>query len=55
MGILDNFESTWDEEFQFEHKNLAVQVFAETCCNGCSCKSSSDHNAQDQLTLDLEV
>ena len=22
MGILDNFESAWDEEFQFESKPL---------------------------------
>lgn len=44
MGILDNLESAWDEEFQFEHTNLAVKMFSETCCNGCSCQSSTDHD-----------
>lgn len=39
-----NSESAWDQEFQFEHQNLAVKIFTDTCCNGCSCKSDSDHN-----------
>ncbi len=44
MGILDNFESAWDEEFHFEHQNLTSKIFSETCCNGCTCKSSEDHS-----------
>lgn len=46
MAILDNLEnseSAWDEEFKFEHQNLAVKIFTDICCNGCSCKSESDH------------
>jgi hypothetical protein len=43
MGILDNFENAIDLEFQFEHQNLAVKIFSDICCNGCSCKSSEDH------------
>ena len=39
-----NSESTWDKELQFEHQNLAVKIFTETCCHGCSHKSESDHN-----------
>lgn len=39
-----NSESEWDKEFQFEHQNLAVKIFTDTCCNGCMCKSESDHN-----------
>ena len=47
MAILDNLESSefsWDKEFSFEHQNLAVKLFEDTCCNSCSCKSESDHN-----------
>jgi hypothetical protein len=39
-----NSESAWDQEFQFEHQNLAVKIFSDTCCNSCSHKSESDHN-----------
>jgi len=46
MAILDNLENAWDEEFQFEHQNLAVKIFSDTCCNGCSCKTSNDHKPE---------
>jgi hypothetical protein len=54
MGILDNLENAWDDEFLFESKpmpvtdnmgrpteepNLAVKLFSETCCKECSCKN----------------
>lgn len=54
MGILDNLENAWDEDFLFESKpmqstdnmgrptddsSLAVKIFSETCCSGCSCKN----------------
>jgi hypothetical protein len=39
-----NSESSWDQEFQFEHQNLAVKIFTDTCCSSCSHKSESDHN-----------
>lgn len=54
MGILDNLENAWDDEFLFESKpmpitdnmgrpsedsSLAVKLFSETCCTNCSCKS----------------
>ena len=52
MGILDNLENAWDDNFMFESKpmpvtdnmgrpeyeNLAVKLFSETCCTDCSCK-----------------
>jgi hypothetical protein len=25
------------------YDSLALKLFSETCCNGCSCKSESDH------------
>jgi hypothetical protein len=45
-GCLPYYDSksSWDEEFQFEHQNLAVKIFTDMCCNSCSCKSESDHN-----------
>lgn len=50
MGILDNIESAWENNFQFESssykqepENLAVKIFSETCCNGCTCKIEEDH------------
>ena len=50
MGILDNLENSWDDEFFFESaiykpemESLAAKLFSEICCDGCSCKSESDH------------
>lgn len=50
MGILDNLENALDDEFNFESSlykpemdSLAVKIFSETCCDGCSCKAESDH------------
>jgi hypothetical protein len=54
MGILDNLENAWDDDFMFESKamtvtdnmgrpiedtSLAVKLFSETCCTDCSCKN----------------
>jgi len=61
MGILDNFENAWDPEFQYEHTpikqtdnagkpteypNLAVKMFSDICCDGCSCKTSDAHKPE---------
>ena len=42
MGILDNFEEAWDDEFNFESpiykpemENLSVKIFSETVCSEC--------------------
>ena len=43
MGILDNLESAmWNAESK--NDGLALKIFSETCCNGCSCKSEKDHH-----------
>ncbi len=42
MAILENLENAWDG-FEFEHQNLAVKIFSETCCNGCTCQTEKDH------------
>lgn len=41
MGILDNLESAWDEEFKFE--SSGKKIFSENCCNGCGCTTEQDH------------
>jgi hypothetical protein len=38
MGILDNLENAWDG---LEEPNLAVKIFSETCCSGCTCQRES--------------
>ena len=68
MGILENFENAWDVDIQFEstpikpidnagrplvESSLAAKLFSETCCDGCSCKSESDHKPE--MLSDEEV
>jgi hypothetical protein len=67
MGILENFENAWDIEFQNEstpikvannagEPSLAAKLFSETCCDGCSCKSSTDHDTEFQMEeLDFNI
>ena len=45
MGILDNLENAWDEEFFFdspiykpEMENLSQKLFSETVCAECESK-----------------
>lgn len=45
MGILDNFEEAWDDEFNFESpiyrtemENLAVKIFSDLVCAECESK-----------------
>jgi hypothetical protein len=47
MAILNNLENAWNENFEFEHQNLSLKIFSDFCCNGCSCKTTSDHNQED--------
>lgn len=52
MGILDNLENAWDDNFEFEstpikqidnmgreETSLSVKLFSETCCSNCECKN----------------
>lgn len=67
MGILDNFENAWDIDFQYEsapikpinnagEPSLATKIFSETCCDGCTCKASSDHDTEFQMEeLDFNI
>lgn len=45
MGILDNLESAWDEEFYFdspiykpEIESLAAKLFSDSVCAECESK-----------------
>jgi hypothetical protein len=45
MGILDNFEEAWDDEFNFESpiyrtemENLSVKIFSDLVCAECESK-----------------
>jgi hypothetical protein len=56
MAILENIENSWDDEFNFESsiykpemQNLAAKIFSDICCNGCSCKTSSDHSKETEI------
>jgi hypothetical protein len=46
MAILDNVDNDKYPLFETESSSLAMKVFSETCCNGCSCKSESDHKSE---------
>ena len=43
MAILENIENSWNE-IDLQYESLAMKIFSDFCCNGCSCKSESDHN-----------
>ena len=42
MSILDNLENSIDFDRE-SHQSLAVKIFSDTCCDGCSCKLSDAH------------
>ena len=53
MGILDNLENAWDDNFEFESsiykpeaESLSAKIFSDLCCNGCSCKSEAEHTKE---------
>lgn len=47
MGFLDNLESSIarleDGVSIVQNDGLALKIFSETCCDGCTCKSETDH------------
>lgn len=44
--------STFNKMQGTESENLAVKIFSEVCCNGCTCNNSSDHKPESEYTLD---
>jgi hypothetical protein len=59
MGILDNLESSLDFQYEstpikaVDNTGLALKIFTETCCNGCTCKSESDHKPVTAVTNEI--
>ncbi len=45
MSILDNLENSIDFDRE-SHQSLAVKIFSDICCDGCSCKSEDDHKKE---------
>jgi hypothetical protein len=43
MPFLENFESHLDKYIRAENDGLALKIFSDFCCDGCSCKSEQDH------------
>ena len=64
MGILDNLENAWDEDFNWEHtpmkdidnmgreKSWATEIFSETVCKNCSCSTNEEEFVQDFIDFD---
>lgn len=48
MPITDNMgrEVFWEDMGRPEEPNLAVKIFSDLCCNGCSCKSEAEHTKE---------
>lgn len=62
MGILDNIESAWDEEFYFDPKiykpeleNLSQKLFSDIVCKECESKSmtETDNMGREKFWEDL--
>lgn len=43
MSFLENLEAFMDKEIKVENDGLALKIFSEFCCDGCSCKTDKDH------------
>ena len=54
MSILDNLENSIDFDRE-SHQSLAVKVFSDTCCNGCTCKSDNDHTKEAVVGQNLNL
>jgi uncharacterized protein (DUF1499 family) len=55
MGILENFENAWDPDIQYESSNIN-KTSSNPCCDGCMCKSSTDHDTEFQMEeLDFNI
>ncbi len=37
------------------NNGLAIKIFSETCCNGCTCSSSNDHKQESRCFCGDEV
>jgi hypothetical protein len=54
MSILDNLENSIDFDRE-SHQSLAVKVFSDTCCDGCTCKAEADHKKEAVVGQNLNL
>lgn len=43
---MDNIQLSLFPEYESESQSLAMKIFSEFCCDGCSCKSTSNHSSE---------
>jgi len=46
MAILDNVDNDSYPLFESESSPGEIKLFSDSCCNGCACQTSSDHNTE---------
>ena len=46
MAILDNVDNDQYPLFETESSSGEIKIFSDSCCNGCACQTSSDHNTE---------
>ena len=45
MAILDNLDNQFPL-FESESSSGEIKLFSDSCCNGCTCQTSSDDNTE---------
>ena len=45
---MENLQLSLFPGYESESTSLAIKIFSDFCCNGCSCKSTSDHQQDTQ-------
>ena len=45
MAILDNLDNEFPL-FESESSSGEIKIFSDSCCNGCTCQTSSDHDTE---------
>lgn len=45
MAILDNLDNQFPL-FESESSSGEIKNISDSCCNGCACQTSSDHNTE---------
>ena len=46
MAILDNVDNDSYPLFESESSSGVIENISDSCCNGCACQTSSDHNTE---------
>lgn len=49
------FQQDLFPQYETESSSLAMKLFSDFCCNGCSCQTQADHDTEFVLEeIDLE-